>query len=126
MREVLAGHRVACHLRDVLTTASSEAAGGSRAAEERGLPARSRQGSKSPASLTSQKPVLGPDKEACLGPGLTTSGVLAQFLEERSQRVQFLAKAGPVAGFQLLHGLIVVAERLARSIGLGAGECAFG
>ena len=27
MREVLADHRVACHLRDVLTTASSEAAG---------------------------------------------------------------------------------------------------
>src|SRR5262249_56125598 len=75
---------------------------------------------------TSRKPVLGPADDGLFGDGLTTGGVLAQLLEERSQRVQFLAKAGPVAGFQLLHGLIVVAERLARSIGLGAGECGFG
>ena len=56
---------------------------------------------------------------------LMTGGVLAQLFEEAAQRVQFFAKAGPVAGFQLLEGVVVVAERLTRSIGLGAGDCGF-
>src|ERR1700722_6259465 len=43
---------------------------------------------------------------------LMTGGVLAQLLEEWSQRVQFRAKAGPVTGFQLLHSAVVVAQRL--------------
>ena len=42
------------------------------------------------------------------------------------KRVQLRAKTSPVAGFQLLDGAIVVAERLARSIGLRAGERGFG
>jgi hypothetical protein len=33
--------------------------------------------------------------------------VLAQLLEEWSQRVQFRTKAGPVTGFQLRHSAIV-------------------
>jgi hypothetical protein len=55
-----------------------------------------------------------------------TGGVLAQLLEEWFQRVQFRPKAGPVAGFQLLDGAAVVAQRLARPIGLGAGQRDFG
>jgi hypothetical protein len=43
-----------------------------------------------------------------------TGGVLAQLLEEWFQRVEFLAKAGPVAGFQLLHGVVVMVQCLAR------------
>jgi len=64
--------------------------------------------------------------EAASPKGLTTGGVLTQLLEEWSQRVQFRAKAGPVTGFQLLHSAVVVAQRLPRPIGLGAGERGFG
>src|SRR5580700_4248817 len=64
--------------------------------------------------------------EAASPKGLTTGGVLTQLLEEWSQRVQFHAKAGPVTGFQLLHSAVVVAQRLPRPIGLGAGERGFG
>ena len=71
---------------------------------------------------TSRKLVLGPDEGGCFLEGLTTGGVLAQLLEQWSQRVQFRIKAGPVAGFQLLDSAIVVAQRLLRAIGLGAGE----
>src|ERR1700738_2167359 len=58
--------------------------------------------------------------------GLTTGGVLAQLLEEWSQRVQFRAKVSPITGFQLLNSAVVVAQGLPRSIGLGAGERRFG
>src|ERR1700736_4899951 len=64
--------------------------------------------------------------EAASPKGLTTGGVLTQLLEEWSPRVQFRAKAGPVTGFQLLHSAVVVAQRLPRPIGLGAGERGFG
>src|SRR3954468_4464295 len=64
--------------------------------------------------------------EAASPKGLTTGGVLTQLLEEWSQRVQFRTKASPVTGFQLLHGAVVVAQRLPRSIGLRAGERSFG
>jgi hypothetical protein len=43
----------------------------------------------------------------CFVDGLTTGGVLAQLLEQWSQRVQFRTKAGPVAGFQLPDSAIV-------------------
>src|SRR5215469_11084617 len=58
--------------------------------------------------------------------GLTTGRVVAQLLEKGAQRVQFRAKARPVAGFQLLHRVVVMGERLARSIGLGADERGLG
>src|ERR1700758_4300291 len=74
----------------------------------------------------SRKLVLGSGNGAWPGHGLTTGGTLAQLLEEGAQRVQFRTKTGPVAGFQLLDGVVIVAERLARSIGLGAGEGGFG
>src|SRR3984893_16217612 len=50
--------------------------------------------------------------EAASPKGLTTGGVLTQLLEEWSQRVEFRTKASPVTGFQLLHGAVVVAQRL--------------
>src|SRR6202043_2703518 len=67
-----------------------------------------------------------PLEAACRRRGLTTGGVLTQLVEEWSQRVQFRTKASPVTGFQLLHGAVVVAQRLPRPIGLGAGERSFG
>jgi hypothetical protein len=57
---------------------------------------------------------------------LTIGEAPTQLLEEGSQCVQFRAKATPVTGFQLLDSAVVVAERLARSIGLGSGERGFG
>jgi hypothetical protein len=47
-----------------------------------------------------------PHNDGCFGEWLTTGGVLAQFLEEWSQRIQFCTKTGPVTGFQLLDGAI--------------------
>src|SRR5207248_10035276 len=64
--------------------------------------------------------------EAASPKGLTTGRVLTQLLEEWSQRVQLRTKASPVTGAQLLHGAVVVAQRLPRSIGLRAGERSFG
>src|SRR5260370_9544521 len=75
---------------------------------------------------TSRKLVLGPDNGGWFGDGLTTGGVLTQLLEQGPQRVQFRTKAGPVTGFQLLDSAVVVAQRLPRPIGLGAGERSFG
>ena len=60
--------------------------------------------------------------KVAFGAELTTGGGLAQLLEEGSQRVQLRTKAGPVAGFQLLDSVVVVAQRLPRAVGLGAGE----
>jgi hypothetical protein len=74
------------------------------------------------ATPTLRKLILGPDNDGCFCGGLTTGGVLAQLLEEWSQRVQFRTKASPVTGFQLLDSAVIVAERLPRSIGLRAGE----
>jgi hypothetical protein len=85
---------------------------------------------KGEASETATRPhgslFLGALSEVCVGAGLATGGVLTQLLEEGSQRVQFRTKAGPVAGSQLLDSAIVVAQRLPRPIGLGAGERDFG
>ena len=57
---------------------------------------------------------------------LLTGGALAQLLEEGSQSVQLRAEASPVTGFQLLDSAVVAAQRLLRSIGLGAGDRGFG
>jgi hypothetical protein len=57
---------------------------------------------------------------------LTIGGAPTQLLEEWAESVQFRAKASPVTGFQLLDSAVVAAQRLARSIGLGAGERGFG
>ena len=36
----------------------------------------------------------------------------AQLLEQRAQRIEFLAEAGPVAGLEPIESAIVVCERL--------------
>src|ERR1700686_1878567 len=92
-----------------------------RPATVRALAVSRHQHRASPALLWSFLP-----PEAASPKGLTTGGVLTQLLEEWSQRVQFRTKAGPVTGFQLLHSAVVVAQRLPRPIGLGAGERGFG
>jgi hypothetical protein len=44
--------------------------------------------------------------------GLARGWLTGQFLEQRSQRVQFGTKAGPVTRFQAIHCPIIMLERL--------------
>ena len=46
---------------------------------------------------------------------LTTAGMLIQLFEERSQGVEFRAKAAPIPGFQPRNSAVIVAEGLACS-----------
>ena len=56
-------------------------------------------------------------KPTCVFPArLTTAGASTELLKERSQRVQFRAKATPIPDFQPLNCAVIVAECLARSI----------